>query len=144
MKKILFILLAVAAGTVNLSAQASDQLISKCTATAGSDASYLKDFRIQLGKAAEAGEPRYKAQMSLMKNIKYRFTLCYTDDSKGALIVNVKDDTQRIVVTSLDSKTGKTYASVDFICNKTGLYEIGYDFADRQQGSGVGVISMVK
>ena len=57
---------------------------------AGPNAKYLKDFRIQLGKATATGELRYKAQMSLWKNTKYRFTMCNSEDSKGQLILNIK------------------------------------------------------
>jgi hypothetical protein len=124
--------------------QATDPLVSKCAMSAGTNAKYLKDFRIQLPKAVVQSEPRYKANMSLWKNTKYRFTLCNTEDSKGQLFLNIKDDTNKIVLFSFDQKTGKTYPYVEFICNKSGIYQLNYDFVNGQQGSGVGVVSMVK
>jgi hypothetical protein len=48
------------------------------------------------------------------------------------------------VVSSFDQKSGKIYPYVEFICNKSGLYTLNYDFLDGQQGSGVGVVSMVR
>jgi hypothetical protein len=111
---------------------------------AGPDARYLKDFRIQLGKAAMVGELRYKANMSLWKNTKYRFTLCNSDDSKGQLILNLKDESNKIVASSFNQKTGKAYAFIDFLCNKSGIYQLNFDFAGGLQGSGVGVVSMIK
>ena len=132
--------------TISLTAlgQSNDPLVSNCVMNAGPDARYLKDFRIQLGKAPAPGELRYKANMSLWKNTKYRFTLCNTDDSKGKLILNLKDESNKIVASSFDQKTGKTYAFIDFLCNKSGIYQLNYDFAGGQQGSGVGVVSMIK
>jgi len=127
-----------------LNGQSSDPFVSKCVMNAGNDAKYLKDFRIQLGKTAEQNELRYKANMSLWKNTKYRFTMCNTDDSKGQLILNIKDDADKVVLSSFDKKTGKIYPFVDFVCNKSGIYQLNYDFIDGQQGSGVGVVSMVK
>lgn len=127
-----------------VSGQSSDPFVSKCVMNAGNDAKYLKDFRIQLGKAAEQNELRYKANMSLWKNTKYRFTMCSTDDSKGQLILSIRDDANKVVLSSFDNKTGKTYPFVDFVCNKSGIYQLNYDFTDGQQGSGVGVVSMVK
>ena len=124
--------------------QANDPLVSNCVMNAGANARYLKDFRIQLGKATTQGEPRYKANMSLWKNTKYRFTLCNSEDSKGQLILNLKDDTDKIVASSFDQQTGKTYSFIDFLCNKSGIYQLNYDFAGGQQGSGVGVVSMIK
>lgn len=127
-----------------LSGQSSDPFVSKCVMDAGNDARYLKDFRIQLGKAAVENDLRYKANMSLWKNTKYRFTMCSTEDSKGQLILSIKDDANKIILTSYDKKTGKTYSFVDFVCNKSGIYQLNFDFTDGQQGSGVGVVSMVK
>ena len=95
-------------------------------------------------KAAVENDLRYKANMSLWKNTKYRFTMCSTEDSKGQLILSIKDDANKIILTSYDKKTGKTYSFVDFVCNKSGIYQLNFDFTDGQQGSGVGVVSMVK
>jgi hypothetical protein len=124
--------------------QTTDPLISNCVMNAGPDAKYLKDFRIQLGKAAAVGEPRYKAQMSLWKNTKYRFSMCDSKDSNGKLILSVKDNANNVVLSSFDQKTGKIYPYVDFICNKSGIYQLNYDFNGGQQGSGVGIVSMVR
>jgi hypothetical protein len=124
--------------------QPADQFVSKCAMNAGTDARYLKDFRIQLGKASVQNDFRFKANMSLWKNTKYRFTMCNTDDSKGQLILNVKDAADKIILSSFDQKTGKTYPFVDFLCNKSGIYQLNFDFTDGQQGSGIGVVSMIK
>jgi hypothetical protein len=124
--------------------QSKDPFVSNCVLNAGTDAKYLKDFRIQLGKGGTLVDLRYKANMSLWKNTKYRFTLCNSDDSKGQLILSIKDAANKVVLSSFDQKTGKSYSFVDFICNKSGIYQLNYDFTDGQQGSGVGVVSMVK
>jgi hypothetical protein len=137
----LFCFLAISLTSVG---QSNDPLVSNCVMSAGPGARYLKDFRIQLGKASAPGELRYKANMSLWKNTKYRFTLCSDDESKGQLILNLKDDANKIVASSFDQKTGKTYAFIDFLCNKSGIYQLNYDFTRGQQGSGVGVVSIIK
>jgi hypothetical protein len=124
--------------------QSADPIVSKCALSAGDDAKYVKDYRIQLGKALTQSDLRYKDNISLWKNTKYRFTLCSTEGSKGQLIFDIKDDANKIVVSSFDKKTGKTYTSIDFICQKSGKYQISYDFTNGQQGSGVGIVSMIK
>lgn len=124
--------------------QTTDQLTSSCAMNTGADAKYLKDFRIQLGKATIQSDLRYKANMSLWQNTKYRFTMCNTEDSKGLLILNIRDEVNNVVLSSYDQKTGKTYPNVDFICHKSGIYQLSYDFAEQKQGSGVGVVSIVK
>jgi hypothetical protein len=110
----------------------------------GTNSTYLKDFRVQLGKGNSQTELRYKQVFPLSKNMKYRFTLCNSDNSKSELIMKVKDDAGRLVLASFDQKSGKTFPSIDFVCNKTGTYQLYFDFRDFQQGLGVGIISLVK
>ena len=144
MNKLTFAILLLLAVCFKSFAQTSDSFVSKCVLNAGSDAKYLKDFRIQLGKTATQDELRYKANMSLWKNTKYRFTMSNSEDSKGELILIVKDATNKLVLSSFDQKTGKTYPYIDFTCNRSGIYQLSYDFVNGQQGSGVGIVSMVK
>jgi hypothetical protein len=144
MKKYPLIILLILATGFLARAQSSDPLISNCVMNAGSNTRYLKDFRVQLGKGSRAGEMRYKAQMSLWKNTKYRFSMCNSDDSQGQLILTIKDESNKVVLSSYDQNTKKVYPFIDFICNKSGIYTLNYDFNEGNQGSGVGVVSMVR
>ncbi|HZL77136.1 MAG TPA: hypothetical protein VFB97_05495 [Bacteroidales bacterium] len=144
MKKYFFTILLFFAAGVMIHGQTSDPLVTSCVMNAGPNSKYLKDFRIQLGKAPASGDFRYKAQMSLWKNTKYKFTQCNADDSKGKLVLNIRDDANKIVLSSFDQKSGKIYPYIEFICNKSGIYTLNYDFLDGQQGSAVGVVSMVR
>jgi hypothetical protein len=142
-KQLITLLLLLSAGFV-LEGQSTDQLVNSCVMNAGPNCKYLKDFRVQLAKAPAPGEMRYKTQMSLWKNTKYKFSMCTADDSKGELILTIKNDADQVVLSSFDQKTGKTYKSVELTCNRSGIYQLNFDFKDGQQGSGVGVVSMVK
>ncbi|HOK25194.1 MAG TPA: hypothetical protein PLX87_01560 [Bacteroidales bacterium] len=144
MKKLVAFIMIIMLVPVVASGQASDPLVGKCVMNAGPNATYLKDFRIQLGKASSAQDFRYKQVFALSKNMKYRFTLCNSENSQGELIMKLVDDTGRTILTSFDPKTGKTFSSIEFVCNKTGTYKIMFDFKDFQQGLGVGVVSLVK
>jgi hypothetical protein len=142
-KYIIIFALLLAAGALSYG-QTTDPLISNCAINAGTDAKYLKDFRVQLGKAATPTDLRYKANISLWKNTKYRFSMCNADDSKGQLILSLKDESNKLILSSYDKNSGKTYPFIDFTCNKSGKYQLNYDFTNGQQGSGVGVVSTVK
>lgn len=122
----------------------NDPLVSTCLQSTGPAAKYLKDFRIQLGQGTSQNLFRYKANMSLWKNTRYRFTLCTADNSKGRLILNIQDDANNVVLSSVDGKTGTVYNYVDLICNKSGIYQIFFDFTEGQSGSGVSIVSMVQ
>ena len=144
MKKYILFLPFVFISCMFTFSQSTDPLVSSCVMSAGSSTKYLKDFRVQLGIGASESDFRYKANMSLWKNTKYRFTMCNADDSKGQLILRIRDDANKIVLSSYDPATGKSYSYIDFVCNKSGIYQLNYDFIDRQSGSGVGIVSMVK
>ncbi len=143
MNKFIIILSVLLLTSVMSYGQASDALRSECALSAGSNAKFLKDFRIELGKSTNKNEMRYVANMSLWKNTKYRFSLCNAQDSKGKLILTIKDNSQKEILSSFD-KNGKTYPFIDFICNKSGIYQISFDFYNGEQGSGVGVVSMIR
>jgi hypothetical protein len=123
---------------------ATDDLVSTCVLATGENTTYLKDFRVRLPKAASNdATPVYKANMYLMKNMKYRFSVCDAPESKGELVVTIYDQGKELI-SSFNKTTGKQYNSVDFFCNKTGLYTLWYGFKNGEQGSGVGVVSMIK
>jgi hypothetical protein len=145
MKKYLLGLLFLLVAFSILSAQTTiDPLLSNCLSTTGPTAKYLKDYRIQLGQGTSHSDFRYKAKMSLWKNTRYRFTLCTADNSKGKLILSIWDDTNKIVLSSVDQNTGTVYPFVDLICNKSGVYQVAFDFTDGQSGSGISIISMIQ
>ena len=126
------------------SGQSTDPLVSRCSLNAGSKARYIKDFRIKLGKSASAEEMKYKASMSLWKDTKYRFTLCSSPGSKGQLTLNIRDAGGKTITSSYNEKTGKSSQSIDFLCNKSGVYSLDFGFAGGEQGSGVGVVSLIE
>ncbi len=129
---------------VLMSQPAADALVSSCVLAAGDNTTYLKDFRVQLPKAASATSiPVYKANMYLMKNMKYRFSVCDAPGSKGELVITIYDQGKELI-SSFNKSTGRKFSSIDFICNKTGLYTLWYGFGNGEQGSGVGVVSMIK
>lgn len=143
MKKFIFLSLLLIV-PVLLSGQTTDPLVSKCAMNSGPNTTYLKDFRVQLGKGVTQPELRQKQVFPLSKNMKYRFTLCNSDNSKGQLIMKIKDNEGKLILSSFDPKSGKLYPSVDFTCNKTGTYQLYFDFRDFQQGLGVGIVSLIK
>lgn len=143
--RIFILVLALSALPLTGNSQAAtDELVSKCALTAGDNTAYLKDFRVQLPKATpNTAAPVYKANMYLMKNMKYRFSLCNSAEFKGELVITIYDEDKEMT-SSLNKSTGKQYNSIDFICGKTGLYTLWFAFSNGEQGSGVSVVSMIK
>jgi len=143
MKKILSILVVVFI-SVSLWGQDPQELVSQCALDIGENTTYLKDFVIKLPSASDPSEaPVHKANFYFMKNQNYRFTMCNADEFDGVLILTLYDK-QKLITTSFLESSGKVYGSVDFACNKTGLYQLWYTFKDGYKGYGVGIVSLVK
>ena len=145
MRKALFILLVLGGLTIGKSfAQSTSKLVEICASTSGADATYLKDFVVQLdGAGADGKAPVAKYSMVLSKNNVYRFTICSSDESEGRAILQLFD-MNVMLGSSFNPSTGKEYKSFDFQCQKTGVYHIFISFQEGKPGSAVGILSYIK
>ncbi|MDX9929702.1 MAG: hypothetical protein RBS37_07615 [Bacteroidales bacterium] len=145
MKKAILNTLLILLLPISLSGQTDADITSKCVLSAGPNTTYLKDHVIKLAKATSKTDiPVVKENIYLMKNFKYRFTICNAEGSKGELTVTIYGKDNRKIISSFDEKSGKAYSSIDFICNSTGMYTLWYSFRDGEAGMAVGVVSLIK
>ena len=144
MKKTILLFISLVFASALLSAQDHEAIVSKCALGIGDNTTYLKDFVIKLPKSTDpANLPIHKANIYLMKNQNYRFTMCNDDASKGELVLQLYDKS-KLLISTLNAKSGNVSNSLDFSCNKTGLYQLWYSFKDGNQGMGVGIVSLIK
>ena len=69
--------------------------------------------------------------------------MCNSDDSEGQLILTIKDESNKVVLSSFDESTKKFILLLILSAIKADIYS-NYDFNEGNQGSGIGVVSMVK
>ncbi len=144
MKRELIIPLLLLLLPLAMAGQTEADLTSRCVLSSGPNTTYLKDHVIKLPRAVTGKDtPVVKENIYLMKGTKYRFTLCNSEDSKGELVISIYDK-ERKIISSFDEKSGKAYGSIDFICNKTGMYTLWYSFREGEQGMGIGVVSLIR
>ena len=148
MKKIYLIIICFALSIFvserNVFAQSSSKLAELCTASAGDDATYLKDYVIELDAAGADGKvPDQKFTMLLSKNNEYRFTVCNAEGSQGKAILQIYD-MAKPCASSYNQATGQFYEKVNFQCQKTGAYHLIVTFLDGKKGSAVAIVSFVK
>ena len=125
-------------------AQSTTKLVEICAASAGSDATYLKDFVVELEAAGPDGKaPVAKFSMVLSKNVIYRLSVCKAESSEGIAVMQLYD-MATLLGSNYNPSTGKEYKSFDFQCQKTGVYHIFISFVDGKKGSAVGILSFVK
>ena len=118
--------------------QSEDELLDICGALAGSEATYLRDFKIRLDAADPAPIQRYP--VVLKKGNRYRFSIASSKDFEGIMKLF---DSNRLMATTNNPATGADYPSFDYICTKTGAYHLFFSFKDGKAGMGVGVLSLL-
>lgn len=136
---LLFVSIFLLGFSANSFAQSEDDLVEICAMVAG-DATLLKDFTIRL----DAGNPAPTQRFSviLKKGIKYRFSVCNSNDFEGKVVLQLLDN-NRLQATTYVVATGKDYPSIDYSCTKTGAYHLFYSFRDGKPGLAVGLLSLV-
>jgi hypothetical protein len=145
MKHITFILAIVFMSIGYIAnAQTEAQKVEICSGTAGADATYQKDFVVEL-PAAQGDEkaPTAKYSLILQKSTKYRITICTDDDSPGKGYVQLLD-TNTLIGSSFNPATGKEYKGFDFDCQKTGVYHIFAQFQEGKAGKSIVILSFIK
>jgi hypothetical protein len=137
--KTIVLLLSVLTLTSMMKAD-SEERIESCVAKSGPGAIYLKEFLVNL-PAADKGKPSmFRLPIILRGNNIYRFNLC---SQEGEAVIRIYDSS-KIIVSSYDSKTGKNYDPINFMCRKTGQYMIVINFQNGAAGEAVGIMSHVK
>lgn len=148
MKKIFiyFIFLVLSASIffpVSLNSQDIQKSIQQCAMSAGPDAIYLKDFVIQLNATKPDERPAvFKTALVLRKNVTYRFSICNMEKSEGEAVLRLYDETTLLASTYYPD-TGKEYKSINFSCQKSGIYNILINFKDGKQGEAIGIMSYI-
>ena len=145
MRKLLFFLaIAFVGSNVSLRAQSAAALVDICRSSAGNDATYLKDFTVDL-ESAKANEkaPQAKFSMVLSKNTRYRFSTCSSETSDGKGMIQLFDE-NRLQGSSYNPSTGKEFRMFDFNCTKTGVYHVFISMIDGKAGSAVCILSFME
>jgi hypothetical protein len=126
--------------TAFLPQDTSDEVMD-CADKAGESAVYLKDFQVEL-PAAEPGErpPMFRQALVLRGNNIYRFNLC---NQQGEAVIRIYDSS-RMLLSSYDAASGEEFNPIQFLCQKTGPYNIVITFKNGTAGEAIGIMSHVK
>lgn len=141
--KISGLLLIVMFAMTSLFAQDMQDLVHKCSVSAGTDATYLKDFIVKLNAAGSDNRPpMFRQSLALRKNVTYRFSVCNMDESEGEAVMRVYDQT-KLILSTWYPDTGKEYNIINFKCMKSGVYTIVINFKEGKKGEAIGILSYV-
>jgi hypothetical protein len=104
--------------------------------------SVLKDYRIYMKRKKNLTPEEYEYfTVTLNRGVVYKFHALSNPDFDGKLVINLYTNPtkQYMFATSLSQGTRSVHESIEFKCNNTGTYCIGYYFLDGVEGCGVAV-----
>lgn len=143
MKKFFLIIATFLFSLSSVMGQCGDELVDDCASDIG-EATYLKDFRVQLEKA-EKNKPAPVQRISVVLNsgTQYKFNVCNAPEYEGKAIVQLYDNA-RLLGSTLNLATGKLYDSFVLSCSKTGVYYIFVSFQEGMEGCSAAILSYVE
>lgn len=126
-----------------LNAQCNQQLVEQAAKKAGTDAIYIRDFKVKLTSGTmENPVPVGRFPVYLNEGVTYRFTLENASDYPGFAILELsrKDKT---LGSTYDFDNKKDLQKFDFNCPQSATYQVLISFSKGQPGCVAGVMSMV-
>ncbi|MFH2095315.1 MAG: hypothetical protein ABIJ16_06410 [Bacteroidota bacterium] len=126
-----------------LFAQCNEELQKACV-TQISGTTYLKDFKVKLTEAKKSmKQPMAIFNISLTNGNHYRFTTCDDTEKEAQSIIQIYDSNV-LIGSNQNIKTGKIYPAFDFLCSKTGTYTVYISYDEGKEGCSVTMLSLVK
>jgi hypothetical protein len=104
--------------------------------------SLIKDYRIYMKKKKKLTPEEYEYfTIPLNRGVVYKFQAISNPDMEGKMIINLYTTPTKeyMFATTLSQGTKNVHESIEFKCNSTGNYCIGYYFQDGLEGCGVAV-----
>jgi hypothetical protein len=104
--------------------------------------SVLKDYRIYMKKKKKLTPDEYEYfTIPLNRGVVYKFQAISNPDFEGKLVINLYNNPQKefMFATTLSQGTQNVKESIEFKCQSTGNFCIGYYFLGGVEGCGVAV-----
>ncbi|TRX71211.1 hypothetical protein [Carboxylicivirga sp. M1479] len=142
MKKFIYSFLVLFTFTaVSASAQCGDDLLKTALKAMGTS-QYIKDFTVEMVKEKKDTKTGYvKFSVVLNSNTQYKFNIVNGASNSEKMIMQLKQSDKLI---SSNFHNGKMYEEFQFVCRKTGVYNLYFSFKGGQEGCAKSVLSLVK
>ncbi|MFO7656577.1 MAG: GldM family protein [Bacteroidales bacterium] len=142
MKKIVLIIFSLAIG-LTVYAQCDSRLLEQAASQSGTDALFIRDFKVKLEKGTmKRPSPTGRFQVYLNAGIHYRFNVANASEYEGEAILQLYDRS-RLSGSTYDTENRIDKKMFDFICEKSGNYQVLMSFNEGKSGCAAAVMSMV-
>lgn len=142
MKKILFSLFILfGMFTFTSNAQCGDDILKQALKAMG-DSQYIRDFSVELIKDKKDTKTGY-VRFSVVLNSKtqYKFNVVNGPANPEQVVMQLFDGD---AVKASNLYKGKLYSEFEWVCGKTGVYNIRFSFKGGEEGCAKSVLSLVK
>jgi len=137
MKKLVFLLLTIAAVQTSGNAQCNADLYSeKSLKNISPGYMYEKSYRVD-GRGGRRQKVEYSCILS--KDINYSFTMNSKDGGSQGLIFSLFDARRNMVATNYIND--KFFEGIQYKCNSTGIYHLSFTFKDSRSFCGAAVLA---
>lgn len=142
MKKIFYsFLILFTVFSVSSSAQCGDSALKQALKDMGTS-QYIKDFTVEMIKEKKDAKTGYvKFSVVLQSNTQYKFNIVNGASNSEQMIMQLKQG-EKLISSNLHN--GKMYNEFQFVCRKTGVYNLYFSFKGGQEGCAKSVLSLVK
>lgn len=141
--KILFITAILLFPAFNLHAQCNDTLVDMAILQSGSDAIFIKEFKVKF-KKGKTNRPAKVAKypVYLKDSTNYRFNVLNAKEFDGKVILQLFRN-GKLLGSTYDLENFEYNNSFDFECSYTDRYLIYMSFIEGKAGCAVGIMSML-
>ncbi|MBN2485391.1 MAG: hypothetical protein JXB34_05420 [Bacteroidales bacterium] len=126
-----------------LRAQCNYRLVERAAEQAGTDAVYIRDFKVKLSQGTmDVPSPTGKFAVYLNKGVTYRFSVANAEEFRGKAIVELVRRDQ--VYASNYDNDSKMYSVIfDFACDRSSTYKLLINYGVGNEGCSAIVMAMV-
>jgi hypothetical protein len=141
MKKIAIWVVLLALGYYSGQAQCGEETYELALAQAGKDVVLVRDFKVRLKEGNKRNPiPSSRFSVLMQKGLTYRFTL---SKDKYSIVEPVLQLFDRNELLGSTYKQGKDYDKFEYICARTGNYQVLISVLEGKAGCAIGLMSMV-
>lgn len=141
--KVLSLCITLLVCTTVVKSQCNQQLVDFAAEKAGTDAIYIRDFKVRLSKGTmDTPSPTGKFPIYLNEGVSYRFTIENAREYSGNAYVELERRGQTYA-NNYSFEGGTIMESFDFECKRSATYQLLINFGDNKEGCAAVVMSLI-
>jgi hypothetical protein len=124
-------------------AQCNEEMYQLALSQVGKEVVLVRDFKVKLREGNKRNpSPASKFSVLMQNGITYRFSIAKDKTSTVEPVLQLFDKNE-LLFTTFDVKQGKSVVNYDYLCNRTGSYQVILSMHENKAGCAIGIMAMV-